>query len=47
MMCLKISVGALYDLFNTCTFAKTVLSDVDRLFHFYLTTPNIFQLSVT
>ena len=33
------SISTLCDVFNTCVFAKTMLSDVDRLIRIYLTTP--------
>ena len=33
------SINTLCDIFNTCGFAKHMLSDVDRLIRLYLTTP--------
>lgn len=33
------SVRTVCDLFNTCSFAKTMLGEVDRLLHIYLTIP--------
>lgn len=33
------SISTVCEVFNTCTFAKTMLNDVDRLLRIYLTVP--------